>query len=348
MIQARRVKIAFICALLAIALVLALLAPIQSGSAQSGPSVVMLGDTTVANGSTFTVDIVVQPDPSLPVGVVQAYLEFDESYLQVVGSSHPSGPLIPGPVFDSTWEDIILNTADNNTGEISFAGGKGPSGSDAQTAFVLARVQFQALSETPPGSGTDLIFNVNVPQRTRAVSGITDVTSTLFGTTIHVVNNVDAPMTLELQGRPPIPDDSWMMGFIIDLYAPGAMPPADSPLHSYTASTNPSGTLQVAVPSGLYDIRVKGANTLRVMQPNVDLTSDTPPPIDLGAQIAGDSNDDNIVDINDYSDVRAAFGVVVASLPPNLQGADHNGDTIIDTIDYSIVVSNFGESGAPP
>jgi hypothetical protein len=96
--QVRRTTIVVICTLLAVGL----LAIRQPVSAQSGPTAVVQGDTTVANGATFTVDIVVQPDPSFPVGVAQAYLQFDQNYLQVVSGSNPSGPLIPGPVFDSS------------------------------------------------------------------------------------------------------------------------------------------------------------------------------------------------------------------------------------------------------
>ena len=100
--------------------------------------------------------------------------------------------------------------------------------------------------------------------------------------------------------------------------------------------------------SGLYDIRAKGDRTLRVLLPNVDLTVLLTGSLDLGVQVAGDYNGDNLVDISDYSALLLAFGSLTSALPSADQLLDFNQDDTVDIADYSIVVENFGVAGAAP
>ena len=425
-----------------IAVALALLVPLDRVSAQTTTQASTIGVTQFATGSTFTVDVLVSSDTPLSLGVAQAYLRFDPIFLQVVDGGDPSGPAIPGPVFDATWEDVIQNSADNVAGLVSFAGGKGRTGSDASSPFVLARIQFQTTAATPAGIGTDLTFEVNVPSRTRAVAGISDTTNVVMGTTIRVIDNlapaagdglyqlvagsplnvdsssgvlssdsdpdanhltpillngpsngtltlihdgsftytqgagfpgidsftyqafdgvsnsntatvtlaigVDVTFTVNLQGRPAMPDPSWVVNFTLDLYSPGVDPLVTTPLYSFTPTTDQNGTFLVNLEPGIYDVRAKGQNSLKVLLPNMDFSAPPAGAVDLGTQISGDSDQDNAVTGGDYSQMLAAFGFLVTDLPTNLKDTDHNGDNIVDAADYAAVVGNFNQQGVLP
>ena len=67
--------------------------------------------------------------------------------------------------------------------------------------------------------------------------------------------------------------------------------------------------------------------------------------IDLGVQIEGDFNGDNIVDIADYSGVITNIGRLTSDLNPAEAPLDFNQDGVIDVIDYSLILLNFGKFG---
>ncbi len=70
--------------------------------------------------------------------------------------------------------------------------------------------------------------------------------------------------------------------------------------------------------------------------------------MDLGVQIEGDFNGDNIVDISDYAAVTQLFGSLTSNISPEERLADLNQDGVVDIVDYSMVVVNFGKFGVPP
>lgn len=66
--------------------------------------------------------------------------------------------------------------------------------------------------------------------------------------------------------------------------------------------------------------------------------------VDLGTYtcLAGDANDDNVVDLSDAGLIGANFGL---EAPPAPEGANLNGDTVIDVSDLALIGSNFSQTG---
>jgi hypothetical protein len=63
--------------------------------------------------------------------------------------------------------------------------------------------------------------------------------------------------------------------------------------------------------------------------------------------LAGDSSDNNVVNLVDFSMLATAFGAVTGD-PLYNAACDYNGSGGVDLADFSLLVSNFGSSGAPP
>ncbi|MBK8027195.1 MAG: hypothetical protein IPK19_38850 [Chloroflexi bacterium] len=69
--------------------------------------------------------------------------------------------------------------------------------------------------------------------------------------------------------------------------------------------------------------------------------------IDIGTLREGDANDDNIVNISDFSLLASAFGKSEGQAGFDAR-ADFNEDGVINIADFSLLASNFGQSGAAP
>ncbi|MCH7553645.1 MAG: hypothetical protein IIC82_06585, partial [Chloroflexi bacterium] len=107
--------------------------------------------------------------------------------------------------------------------------------------------------------------------------------------------------------------------------------------------------MTIYVPPGVYDIRVKGVHSLRTLSASADLTSDTS--VDMGLQLEGDFDNDNVADSSDYSTLLIHFGSLTAdavAIAPQLGNLDFNQDGVIDSSDYSRLLANFGKGGVDP
>lgn len=131
-----------------------------------------------------------------------------------------------------------------------------------------------------------------------------------------------------LQGRPAKPHSSWVLPVAVNVSGHG----------TFNISTDQWGQFQLVLPPlQTYVVTVKGLNTLRNAKNDVFLWVGLND-IDFGTLLAGDCNDDNLVDIVDFSIFRSYFGTSNAV-------ADLSGDGIVDIVDFSIFRSNFGRSG---
>jgi hypothetical protein len=115
---------------------------------------------SVAVGNLF--DLAIRVDAgSQPVDGAEVHLDFDPAYLQVVDASgDPAGEIEDSGVLTT----LIINQANNSTGQIDFAAGmlqgELPSGT-----FLLATVHFRALTSTAAGS-TSVAFVTELPRQT--------------------------------------------------------------------------------------------------------------------------------------------------------------------------------------
>lgn len=114
-----------------------------------------------------------------------------------------------------------------------------------------------------------------------------------------------------------------------------------NPTVSLDANQNFSG---VSVPtSGCYYVTHKTGTWLRGRE-TVDLRLPTTASVNI-QMVNGDCNDDNTVDLSDYTIIAVAFNALPASGNWDAR-ADVNGDGVVDLTDYIIVVTNFNSLGA--
>ena len=147
--------------------------------------------------------------------------------------------------------------------------------------------------------------------------------------------------TVQFDGRPAAPHLSYVSPLTVTL-APVGCPDRDV----RATTTDASGKFTVcSIYTGTYDIRVKSATTLAVITNSVYLKSGTRV-VNLGLLRSGDCNNDNQVDIKDFSILSAAYATSPGDARYDAR-ADLNGDGTIDVLDYSWLATRFGEHGAP-
>jgi len=113
-------------------------------------------------------------------------------------------------------------------------------------------------------------------------------------------------------------------------------------------TTDASGFFTAAtglLPNGNYTWRAKGPQYLATSG-SLTLT-DVDVHQEMGLQLAGDANNDNCVNISDFSIVRDSFGRSIGD-PGYDARADFTGDDTVTILDYNLMRSNFGICGAPP
>ena len=151
--------------------------------------------------------------------------------------------------------------------------------------------------------------------------------------------------------------------FQIEIWRRGAVPPwkggQDQPMVTYfNIEANKGGSFSVSdlsprlVPSGSYDLRLKGESTLSVANygVNIDTSGDgaTLLPVvvsaDFGPLPGGDLNGDNLIGEEDLSALKSVFGMRSRSVEGGMT-ADLNGDGVIDGQDFSLMAVNFGKQG---
>jgi len=138
----------------------------------------------VLQGEVFTINIKVEANGQ-PVDGVQAYINFDPNYLRVVDTGgDETNQITNGELFDATWPDVLTNAANNSTGQIDYAAGKGIGGSSANTLFTLATIRFKAITQTD--NATAIVFNTSTPRATKAVYGLDTVTGAVTNGTIII------------------------------------------------------------------------------------------------------------------------------------------------------------------
>jgi photosystem II stability/assembly factor-like uncharacterized protein len=113
-------------------------------------------------------------------------------------------------------------------------------------------------------------------------------------------------------------------------------------LRTVTLSSTGAFTLP-NVPGQSYTLAIKGVKWL---QKDVSVDSTTGATGVTATLLAGDINDDNVVDLNDFGLLAEAFGSAAGSTNWN-PNADLNCDGVVDLNDFSLLATNFGASGDP-
>jgi hypothetical protein len=157
------------------------------------------------------------------------------------------------------------------------------------------------------------------------------------------------------QGRPPQPSVLQQIPVTLTLHSRTGGPDIE-----YTGmTTDPNGffTVTAMAPAGAYNWRVKSAQVGANQQDynpgwlavtgTLTLAGAPVTNVEMGLQRAGDCNNDNLVNSQDFIILKNAFGRSAGQVGYDNR-ADITGDQIIGSTDFVQLKNNFGFGGAPP
>jgi len=186
-------------------------------------------------------------------------------------------------------------------------------------------------TDAAPATGHGTISVVNPsPTRTATPTSSTSVGSTLRGKVM-------------LQGRPAPPSNALAVPLLVQFFPA----PDSTPVRVAFPILDNMGNFTVeGVLPGTYTVRVKHAESLSVEVLALDLSA--PLTYDFGLLPMGDGDNNDQVDIIDFSVLRAAFGRTVScGVGPSatVPCADFDGSGFVDIVDFSLLRANFGRAG---
>lgn len=308
---------------------------------------------TVTAGSTVTLDLLINSG-GWNIRGQQSYITFPTTLLQniLVGSNGTITNSVTPDIDDhpSVLQNQVCNTVAPCTfgpvtapgGSIAYASGKltGPSPTGD---FRVAQVGFLA---TQVGTA-NVHWQFSPPDPINRNSQINNDLSNIVSNpslySDYVINIVHATFTGHVywEGRQAMwgqPDSHNVLPITLTLTS-------GPNVYTYTGlTTDASGNFTVNVdniPNGTYTWRVKGPQYLSTSG-TVVLSHAINTFQEMSLQPAGDTNNDNLVDITDFTLLNATFGFYT---DPR---ADFNGDMVVDITDFTLLVGNFGDFGNRP
>jgi hypothetical protein len=182
------------------------------------------------------------------------------------------------------------------------------------------------LTATPSPVGTE----VSTPTPTGSATATATATPTAQTPTPTVTGTPEALIWGEvtLQGRLAKPDGAWALPVEVIVSGHG----------TYALQTDQHGRFLLTLPPlGTPTISVKGLNTLRNVKHEVSVSPGTSN-VSFGMLVTGDADNDNTIDIVDFSIFRTKFGTTDTA-------SDFNGDGLVNVYDFSLLRTNFGRTG---
>lgn len=243
------------------------------------------------------------------------------------------------PVVLNTGDDVILRmtvdpTANTVAGFYSLDGGANFTQVGAGPITVGAAL-FQGIT-LPDASGPLSFAGVHATLR----RGTTPLDFTFEGFCINEQSQAvlaDVNCTLDLQNR-----TDMSTPVLVNIYQAGT----NTVVNTITTTADANGDFAITgITPGTYDIAVKPTYFLQVME-NVTLSAGSNS-ISFGMCMGGDADDNNQIDLSDYSILSTAFYTQTAD-PGYAPGADFDGNGQIDLSDYSVLSTNFYQAGETP
>ena len=181
-------------------------------------------------------------------------------------------------------------------------------------------------------------------EATVTASGVSDYANGTLTVSLTVNNTSAATLngSVTLQGRPAAPNAAWSVDLTVNLYEPGT----DTLVASFTPTTDQSGNFSLTgLTPGSYDVAVKQAHALQVVEA-VTLGAGGNA-VNFGTLLEGDSNNDNAVQLLDFSILAGSFGKSEGQAGYDAR-ADFTEDGAVDINDFSLLATNFGLEGEEP
>jgi hypothetical protein len=214
----------------------------------------------------------------------------------------------------SAWQDAGTLTAAFTVAEVGVYGGNaGGGGAPTHTA----QFDYFTVSDAP------------LPTEDDCTSG-----------------NATLSLSATLQGH-----TSHAATFSLDVYQSDS-PIGTSPDYSFAPVSDALGNMEVSgIDPGTYDLVLKYGKSLSLVE-TITLV-DGANSIDMGMLLTGDANDDNLVELTDFSILASVYGLDQGDNGYDGR-ADFTGDDAVELTDFSILASNYGLEGetrmesAPP
>jgi len=200
----------------------------------------------------------------------------------------------------------------------------------AATGVLTSAVEFDAVAGTPYYFIVgDWTTSVNVPFGAPASAQIT----------LNVTGTGALTAEVNLQGRPTAPDPLLSVPLDVKLVTGATV--------VYEALVNTDTSGQFPIPNTLtvgtsYTLWVKNTHALAS---SVTFTFMGTSVTSIGVLREGDANNDNLVNVSDFSLLATAFSKTSSEVGYNVN-ADFNGDGIINVTDFSLLATNFSQTGA--
>jgi hypothetical protein len=287
-------------------------------------------------GQIFTLEIKTNVDNEQQVSGVQAFVDFDPTYLKCL--SVTSGASLP---------TVLQNTCDNTAGTIDYSAGK--LGAPFPTGgFTVATIEFKALAET---SGTAVTFSFTGSRKTTVDLGGSPIPGIHGDATVEIIPGAIVDVSVVLQGgsRPP---ESWEVPITIQFFSLGADVMTDTPIYEFnltTTKSDGSATCQcLGVMPGTYDITAQAWNCPECEEGNCTLMnvgrsvviSAPSTAVDMGTLLAGDADCNGIINISDFGILAVAYMCTIGE-PCYDCRADFDCNGIINISDFGLLAVNY-------
>ena len=238
---------------------------------------------------------------------------------RTVGVSAYVGDAPPGS-WNGDFARVALNAANWLRG--------GPC---AATPTATVTVPTSTRTNTPTNTPTNTVIPPTLtPTFTRTATPTATTPALLIG---HVV----------WQGRPAQPNALQQVGITLTLKL------GSNETNYPSQNTDASGfftTLVTTRPNGVQNWRVKGTKWL-ANSGTVNLTGAPVTNVEMGTMRAGDANNDNLVNVQDFNILKNTLGKACGDVGYD-DRADFTGDCLVNVQDFNQQKNNFGSSGAPP
>jgi Dockerin type I domain len=239
----------------------------------------------------------------------------------VTGQNFTGTPPVTPPTATATATATATQTATATATQTATTVTMTPTATATRTAMTATAISSTAMPTTTTPTAT--------PPTVTATAIPTATPTTGSGLTIEV----------SLEGRPQAPSARLSVPLSVTLTLAGATTPA----YQATLTTDQYGRFPlVGIVPGTYTLRVKHPQSLRVSS-TVVITSGTTT-LSLGLLPSGDANNDNRINLLDFSLLSSTFGKSSTTTGYDSR-ADFNNDNIINLLDFSLLAKNFGTAG---
>jgi murein DD-endopeptidase MepM/ murein hydrolase activator NlpD len=299
--------------------------------------------SSVRVGQIFTLDIRVDLGTAT-ADTVDAYVDYDPAYLQVVDAA--GNPVTSIELNTAVFNSSTTNSVNNTTGQINFSASKYDS-PYLTGSFKAATIRFKAKAAV---TSTSVVFVRSETRWSDVLRAAGSLNPTLSGATVTITPSVTLNGRVALERRGAAGDPRWVTELHrvnagvttggIEVYQAGT----SSLLGAFSATTDAIGGFSVALTglgSGVYDIEVRGGDTLRNEKLGISLPGGE---VNFGTLLVGDCNGNDAVNGGDVSYMIPAFTCCEADACYRPY-ADVNKEGCVNGGDASALIPNFLKTG---